>query len=339
MVLIRLIKEMRNLVSIRKISSITPIENADAIELAHVSGWDVVVKKGEFSLGQHVLYFEIDSFLPDGVPEWQFLVDKSSKMYHDVKGHVLRTIKLRGQVSQGLILPLFGGLLEGDSQELVDYFMESLGVEKYDPPIPLGNGEIKGNFPLEARKTNSERAQNLTDDFLAMLGEDAVWIASEKIDGTSATFIKTVDDEFKIATRNWEVDVEGDHAHAIIASQYCLAALMPAGSVIQGEIYGEGIQKNPLKVKGLKLAVFYSKGLEGTVLDQMLEYVPEYVLEFPETVKEAVKQVDGLKSLVNPKVQAEGVVWWNTSGKEYKNLGNRPNFKAINNKYLLKHGG
>ena len=64
--------------------------------------------------------------------------------------------------------------------------------------------------------------------------------------------------------------------------------------------------------------------------------VKEYDLSFPKTVEEAVAQVYGLKSLINPNVQAEGIVWWNKEHELFKELDFRPNFKAINNKYLLK---
>ena len=94
----------RRLVTFRTVDAIEPIEGADAIEVAVIGGWKVVTKKNEFKPGDPCVYFEIDSFLPDGVPAWQFLVDKSSRMFEGAKGHKLRTIKLRGQVSQGLIL-------------------------------------------------------------------------------------------------------------------------------------------------------------------------------------------------------------------------------------------
>lgn len=64
--------------------------------------------------------------------------------------------------------------------------------------------------------------------------------------------------------------------------------------------------------------------------------VKEYDLPFPKTVEEAVAQAYGLKSLLNPNVQAEGIVWWNTKKELFEELDFRPNFKAINNKYLLK---
>jgi hypothetical protein len=99
-------RNLRQLVSVRTIDRLEPIEGADLIELAVIGGWKVVVKRGEFQPLDQCVYFEIDCFLPDGNPAWQFLVDKSSRLFQGVKGHKLRTIKLRGQISQGLILPI-----------------------------------------------------------------------------------------------------------------------------------------------------------------------------------------------------------------------------------------
>ena len=97
---------MRKLATIRKISEVKPIENADNIELAKVDGWQLVIKKGEFTLGDWGIYCEIDSFLPM-VPQFEFLRKSSYKKMGEKEGYRLKTIKLRGQISQGLLLPLW----------------------------------------------------------------------------------------------------------------------------------------------------------------------------------------------------------------------------------------
>lgn len=165
----------RKLVTVRHINALTPIEGADAIEVATVEGWRVVVKKGEFNVGDHCVYFEIDSFLPDGNPAWQFLVDKSPRIFEGVKGHKLRTIKLRGQISQGFVMPLpafpqvraewdrlcleaphaGGGIRDVD-------FSDVLGIVKWEAALPAClAGQAQGLFPSFIRKTDQERVQNL----------------------------------------------------------------------------------------------------------------------------------------------------------------------------------
>ena len=164
----------RKLVSIRTIANIEPIPNADAIEVAVVDGWKVVTKKNEFKPGDLCVYFEIDSFLPDGVPAWQFLVDKSARMFEGVKGHKLRSIKLRGVVSQGLVLPIgtFGGqtvTIDDHEYDFADVewalgedVSAVLGIKKWEAALPAELvGQAQGLFPTFLRKTDQERCQNL----------------------------------------------------------------------------------------------------------------------------------------------------------------------------------
>ena len=347
-------KDIRKLITIRKIENIVPIEGADAIETAVLGGWRVVIAKRDgFKVGDHVVYLEIDSFLPEGHPAWQFLVEKSARNAvspdgKDVRGHVLRTVKLRGQVSQGLILRAEDfGLNENSTQEEINETFAALGVFKWEPALPVGSADTVGAFPSFIKKTDSERVQNIGDEFLASL-DPTEWIAEEKIDGTSSTFWK-IDGVLHAAGRNWELSLEGEGTHAQIARQYNLSEVLPEGSFIQGEIYGEGIQKNPLKIQGRRLAVFSSGRItygpavawteeETAVFDKFCteNSAPIVNLTFPRTVDEAIQQVDGLKSLVNPQAQAEGVVWWNIKGRLFSETGDRGNFKAINNVFLAK---
>lgn len=97
---------MRELASIQVIKDIQPIKDADNIVVVSILGWKVVSKKGEFSLGDKCVYFEVDSFLP--IEERYEFLRSSSYRNNDFmgEGFRLKTIKLRGQLSQGLALPL-----------------------------------------------------------------------------------------------------------------------------------------------------------------------------------------------------------------------------------------
>lgn len=163
----------RKLVTVRMVTFVEPIEGADRIECAHVDGWTTVVNKGVFTPNQLGVFFEPDAFLPDGDERWQFLVDKSSNTFNGVKGHKLRTIRLKKVYSNGLLLPvgLFPEIqakvkeLNGAWEDVS--FDAVLGIVKYDPP-PARNsgganlaGATKGNFPDFIPKTDSNRAQNL----------------------------------------------------------------------------------------------------------------------------------------------------------------------------------
>lgn len=327
----------RKLASIRTISSITPIENADAIEALHIDGWTVVAQKQMgYTAGQPVVYFEPDSFLSMDDDRFAFLSERGTRVNTGgVEGHVLRTIRLRGTYSEGMVLPLetfpeVNGLPVGSD------VTELLGVSKWEPPIPAQlAGDVFGLFPGWMRKTDAERVQNLADMF--PLGGE--WFATEKIDGTSATYAISPDGEFVVCSRNLHLKPNGTTYWKIaekLSIEETLRKFFTPGHpvVIQGEIFGEGIQKNPLRMKGQEFRFFnftvgdpFGFNLLQAIYPGELLPVPTVPLGLPEGPAEALKQVDGLESLVSPGRQAEGVVWWG---------GNEKPWKAINQKFLSK---
>jgi hypothetical protein len=134
----------RKLATVRRISEIIPIEGADVIELAKIDGWQCVVKKGEFKVGDLGMYFEIDSFVDTSQAPFAFL-EKNAKEWNGKRGAIIRTMKLKGQISQGLLLPIswfekhlyfrFGGfsLLRMSDETLLDKdFTDAIGVLKYE---------------------------------------------------------------------------------------------------------------------------------------------------------------------------------------------------------------
>jgi RNA ligase (TIGR02306 family) len=322
---------MRKLATIEEIGSIEPIPGADAIEAARVRGWTVVVRKGEFAPGDPVVYHEIDSALPLDDPRYAFLAPRGTKTYLDRKVHVLKTARLRGVYSQGLVIGL-GEFPELADASYGDDVTDILGVTKYEPPLPASSGEIIGRFPTAyARTTDAERVQNL--DWADISGHD--WVATEKIDGTSFTFVMTEGGPI-VASRNYQIG-RGRSLYWDIAAQYDLENLIPVGMTVQGEIYGNNIQGNPLGVTGRHLAVF------GITMDHKpvtrgwmgLPWVPILDLPFPANPDEALAQAEGLKSTISPQRLAEGIVWHEIHGITPASL-DRPCFKVISNKYLAK---
>lgn len=98
----------RNLASVQIVAEVASIENADAIEKVRINGWWCVTKKGEFSVGDKCVYVEADSILPIR-PEFEFLRKSCYKKADWIKngeGFRLRTVRLRGTLSQGIVLPL-----------------------------------------------------------------------------------------------------------------------------------------------------------------------------------------------------------------------------------------
>ena len=159
---------MRKLASIQTVNAVEPIPNADAIERLRILGWWVVVKKGEFQPGDKVVYCEIDSLLPER-PEFEFLRASSFKPAQTdasgapvlPAGFRIKTVKLRGQVSQGICFPL--SILPADAprDEGADV-TDHLGILKWEPPVPVGmGGRVKGGFPGFLPKTDETRVQVL----------------------------------------------------------------------------------------------------------------------------------------------------------------------------------
>lgn len=333
--------EIRKIVSKKIIDKISPIEGADFLEVVTIGGWKVVVRKGEFSEGDKVIYFEVDAFLPKSIKQFEFLMKSGVKTVlnnegEEITGHWLRTIKLRKQISQGLILPFnaFPELSENSDDLTISDYFNKLGVFKYEKPLPVDGGVI-GSFPDHLTKTDSIRVQNLTDEFIKHLKETDIWYATEKIDGMSTTWWKESDGKLRVASRNYELDIRQD-VFKEISENYKLNEYIKPGFAIQAELYGEGIQGNPLKVKGKHLAIF---NWEGGELPEELQKLktPEFSLIFPNSIEEALEQANKIKSKINPTVEAEGIVWWSYNRTKYDELGERENFKSINNNWLLKN--
>lgn len=339
----------RAMATIRTIDAIEPIENADKIEVAKIGGWEVVVGKGDFSSGDKVIYFEIDSALPLDDARFSHLAARGSRIINDKPYHVLRTIRLRGIYSQGLVMPYHEFAEEityathsGGDDDLSDGLDREIGVFKWEPPVPVSiGGQVAGGFISGAPKTDAKRVQNLSEGQYAQLLEEGRWIATEKIDGISGTFYNDPDKGIRAASRNWELKESEDQVHWKMVDKYDLQNTIPQGWVVQGEVAGPGIQKNRLALKEVSLFVFRVLDDAGRDVPRILW--PEEIksiaapvydgLKLPPTVGGAVEQVNGIKSLVTPGRLTEGVVYWDKDGREFSFLG-RPGFKAISNKYL-----
>ena len=340
---------MRKLASIKIIDGIQPIEGADMIELAVVGGWKVVVAKDVgHKVGDHVVYCEIDSFLPIK-PEFEFLRKSSFKKMGDEEGFRLKTIKLRGQVSQGLIIPIDVLLKYGISSDDVYEGLEVgdiLGIIKYEPPVPAQlAGKAKGNFPGFIQKTDEERVQNLTRDYEEWKLQSAhQFYAAEKLDGSSATFYLR-DGQFGVCSRNLELlEVEDNTFWKVAREMKIEEKLRELGRniSIQGELIGEGVQGNPYKIKGhtvrffnvFDIDAFQKLGLRDLtdiiVNTFGFQTVPiiEVPFTLPETVGDLLQMAEG-KSMLNLQTEREGLV--------IRSLDNTISFKAISNKFLLKN--
>jgi RNA ligase (TIGR02306 family) len=357
---------MRKLATIRKISDLLPIEGADLILTAVIDGWTVVVKKNEFQIGDLCVYCEIDSFLPDGNPAWQHLVEKSSRTFEGGKGHRLRTVKLRGQLSQGFAAPIprdleiewshtflnFEGarsLQEGDDVTNI------LNIKKWEAPIPAElAGQVAGNFPTFIKKTDQERCQNIGHEIFT---ENAgmYFEVTMKLDGSSFTAFYNNDDD-GVCSRNWQLKIE-ENEHNTLVRMYVDSGLQAAlrelklNYAVQGELMGPGIQGNREGFTQHKLFVFdiydidngcYLSPIKRRILlddlhhaglnKDIVEHVPfvAYSAELYDTL--GITNVAGLLRFAEGKSINHAV----REGLVFKRMDGKFSFKAISNLFLLK---
>lgn len=335
---------MRKLASIQKILAVDPILDANAIDVATVLGWKVVVKKGEFKPGDLCVYCEVDSVLPKDRSEFEFLKHSNYR---------IRTVRLRGQISQGICFPLSVITRESRLCGIFDYIegdevTENLGIVKYEPPIETNmGGQIKGVFPGIVPKTDETRVQGFPG-LLDEMKQSPCYI-TEKVDGCSASFIK-FDGELDVCSR--ELSYKEDDKNLfwkVFKSSGAQKALEGLDDVaIQGEIAGPGIQKNKLKLKNHQLFVFnvfHVKECRYFGFKEFKAFCEEQKLPMVKVLAEGVDlSNDTIATLLE---KAKGAYEGTTNPREgivirpmveclSKILNDRLSVKVLNNDHLLK---
>ena len=341
-------KTVRKMATIRRIDALRPIPGADAIECAVVGGWTCVVKTGEFKEGDLAVYCEIDSWIPHEVAPF---LSKGNfpHVYNEVKGERLRTIKLRGQLSQGLLLPLSTlTMVESELFEGLDVSFP-LGITKYEAPIPAQlAGEVEGLFPSWIQKTDQERVQNLKEEFDYWLKENHTWEVTEKLDGSSMT-VYLRDGEFGVCSRNLELKPNETNSLWKVAVRTDLELKLRQANrnlALQGELIGEGIQGNPYKMKGQDFFLFDIYDIDANKYltpAKRLVFVEQYGIKHVpmiasnaelygtlgiNSIEEILKFAEGKSVIGMTGCEREGLV--------FKSTAMQCSFKAISNKFLLK---
>lgn len=356
---------MRHLATIQKIEAIEPIEGKDRIALATVIGWRVIVQKRQFSVGDLCVYIEIDSVLPDK-PEFDFLRSKNFR---------IKTMKMGGVISQGICFPLV--ILPPDYYEVGQDVTDIIGVKQYEPdmddPVPkeaarkpskldkypkflrqmawfrrLVLGKDKNDaFPGFIKKTDEERIQNCP----WLLKDDAPWVFTEKIDGTSGTFalvkhkgLFKTKYEFIVCSRNRRLQTDDGSIYWQVAHKYNLEAKLKNliskydWVAIQGECIGPKIQGNKYKVTEPAMYAFNlltpngrepSVRAKGILACYDIDFVPIVAekMALPKSVDEMLEMAHGESALGN--TIREGLVCRSIDGKQ--------SFKAVDPEFLLKY--
>lgn len=352
---------MEKLASVQKVLKLTPIEGADMIETATVLGWEIVVKKGEYSEGDLCCYIQIDTVVPE-LPEYEFLRERKFRV---------RTIKLRKQISQGLVVPLPKGKWnEGDD------LTEIIGVTKYEKPdnnperyeqprmpkvwykkwvylfkynilfkiFPKLQRLSRSPFPKHLVSiTDEERIQNVPQTLTQYAGKS--FVVSYKLDGSSITIIHSKllgKSKFRICSRRFELhDKKNDWYRVFVDTMFELEVLKLVRQfktndiIVQGEAIGKfngnhhNLQRDQIRlfniyVDGKRLN---QKDFIQVCLANNIPHCPMYKeIVLNHTLPEIIK-LSEIKDVLNPAVDVEGLVW--------RCVEDNMSFKVINNKYLI----
>lgn len=337
---------MRKLATLREVASIHPIEDADQIVLAKIDGWQCVVKKGEFNPGQMIVFIEVDAWVPHEIAPF-LSKGKEPREFNGIKGERLRSIKLRGNLSQGLALPLTVCGYQGYANpQLGDDVSDLIGVTKWEPMLPAClAGQAKGTFPSFIPKTDQERIQNIPN---ILADKTTQWEVTQKLDGSSMTVFWN-NGEFGVCSRNLELKEADGNTFLEVAKRLNLNSKLEQlnqNIALQGELIGPGIQGNSHGLVQHDMFVFdvffideqrYAtpyerKAIMSKSLFSDIRSVPEICimnLMAIAGVDEILKYAESITDLINPNNKTpEGIV--------FKSMTSDESFKVISNKYLLK---
>lgn len=369
----------RKMATLRIIDDVVPIQDADRIESVRLGGWNVVVNKGDFKKGDVVVYFEIDTFLPTDKPQFKFLeargVRTMAKDGVEIQGHVLKTIRLRGTYSQGLVLPLsefpevenqyklLRTLPDFDATEHRDV-SDIVGVWEYYKPLPPGHDSFTGKtYDHEvAPRTDAERIQNVSEEAFNLIKRCDYYV-SVKVDGTSMTMVYDPRfEKIRLFSHNYELktdtgigQISYDAAKEAGIVDFCEAN---HGITVQYELCGPKIQSDRLalgKYRAFPFSVFdmqtreYRNPYEIDEIKKSCTPLLDLNLDDFEKTTDLLDYIDGFKGHVTKNRLDEGIVvhvigYSKIPDSEQartrvildKNIGLQRQMKVINNKYLLK---
>jgi RNA ligase (TIGR02306 family) len=332
------------LASIEVIKSIKNHNNADSLELCEVLGWQTVVKKGIHKEGDKVVFITIDTIVPRR--EWsEFLVDQKNPD----KPIRLKNIKLRGEYSSGLVIPIIDFPLQFESLDVGDDVTEILGIQKYVKEIPANlSGETLGDFPTNIiSKTDEDNGLN--DPILVdkVLNHDSHITVTQKLDGSSCTLIVENGILTQVCTRNLSKKETENNTFWKAARKLTIPEDWTG--VIQSELVGNGIQKNQLKLEGVKLFVFQIyENKKYMTYDEMKDFCENSLhcdvvplvskLEVAATVKLWINPLQKLQELADNQkypsgLEGEGIVVRPSSYPRGYSSRRPLGFKLINRNY------
>ena len=328
---------MRKLATVRKIAEIKAIPEADLIVAYRVDGWWVVDKKAAHTVGDLVVYVEPDAWVPHELAPF-LSKGKEPSEYEGIKGERLRTVRLKKQLSQGLLLAVPNSFAKVEGLDCT----EALGIKLWEPKLPAQlAGDARGLFPSVVPKTEAERIQNLAGTWDELRKHK--FEVTEKVHGSSCSFYLDLEQDFHVCSRNLDLKPSETNAYWKAALKYNVQENMIKhgldGLALQGEIVGEGLNGNQYKL-GLEFFLFsiydvqQGKYLDAYAREEIcamlgLQHVPVVQLDVSElSVEQSLVAAEG-KSKVNGS-EREGLV---LKSQEATSII----VKVISNKWLLKN--
>ena len=346
---------MRKLASIQRVKSVEDVyrrgERADNIVIVKFEdvAWQCVGKRTDFQVGDLCVYVEVSTVLPEH-EAFSFMAKA---------GYKVKSVKMWGQLSQGLPLPLsilsvFDKNLNLNHLQVGDDVSEVIGVKRLEDlfPAKLG-GEQAGVFPTHLLpKTDEDRIQSYPQLLKEIYGKEVV--ATYKMDGTSCSVLNSPEGGLLVCSRNFAMK-EGENVYWRTIKQVGLDKILakPEFSHLQfqGEIVGAGIQGNPLGLAGFDFYVFnIIDGKSGRPFgiyeiekfcnENGLKFAPVFKLWNSFDVLNPQELIDMLAGERYPFTDSilEGVVIRPVEPFFSVELGKWFSFKVINNDYLLKRG-
>ena len=329
---------------VAKIDQVVKHPDADSLDICSIGGWKCVTKLDEYQVGDLAVYCSIDSWIPTQLAP--FLSKGKEPRVHDgIGGERLRTVRLRGQLSQGLLLPyaVLGRIASANEDVSAE-----LGIAKYELPVNAQlAGMIKGVFPGAIPKTDQERVQNLTEEIRLAAQAGAQFELTEKLEGSSMTCYM-IDGEFGVCSRNLDLKLDANNTLWDVALRDQVEAKMRSVDehwswAIQGELIGPGIQGNIYKlskpawhvfdVYDIQTGKYLPPSARRDLIARMgLTHVPVLLVDKDLGVGSVDELLEWAEapSQLNAKQAREGIV--------FKDAAGGMSFKCVSNRYLLKGG-
>ena len=268
--------DRKDLVNVEKIKDVINHPNADRLDIIRINEWQCVAEKGVFKIGDMCIYFSIDSILPIEVESKIFGADSKVRLS---KARV-KTIKLRGSISQGLATPIETIFPNTKRMFIVgDDLTKELGVGKYVPTPKQGNVLFTGNKVKKVYDNPNFAPMRKPVNFKRVGAFDEDVVITEKIHGTSfvagwferptKTWAQKLNaklfGKYQFCFRSMNVQLQGkdglvyntlmklglrkpvnmeDTLYGRMCLKYNLKEKLGLGHAICAEIYGDGIQDN-----------------------------------------------------------------------------------------------